>query len=304
MARYRVIVPTYQADKHLPTLLPALLEQSVKPRDVLVVDSSSRDGTVHQFKEFGAEVIVIPQAQFDHGGTRRLAAQHCADSEFIVMLTQDAIPVPGAFDRLLAAFDDPVVGAAYGRQRPRPQAAAIERHARLFNYPPASSTTRRFEDRERFGMKTVFCSNSFAAYRSSALREVGCFPEESFFGEDQIVAGRMLIAGWHLAYVSDAEAIHSHGYRIRDDFKRYFDIGVFHSRNRWLLDAFGTAEGEGMRFVLSELKYLIQHEPVAIPSALARTILKYAGYRIGMYERRMHPKMKALCSSAPLYWMK
>ena len=113
---------------------------------------------------------------------------------------------------------------------PRTVARGIERHARLTNYPPASET-RSLEDRARSGVKTVFCSDSFAAYRTAALAAVGGFPEDAFFAEDQLVAGQMLIKGWRIAYRGDAEVIHSHGYTIAEEFRRYFDVGVFH---RWL----------------------------------------------------------------------
>lgn len=302
MLNYRVVIPTYQAGKHLETLLPALKLQGLNPADVLVVDSSSQDDTVSRFKEFGAEIIVIPQADFNHGGTRRMAAEHCADIPYLILITQDAIPTAGAFDRLLTAFENPTVGMAYGRQLPRPQARAIERHARLLNYPPDASHVRRFDDRQRYGVKTTFSSNSFAAYRTSALLQIGNFPEESFFGEDQITAGRLLIAGWELAYVSEAAVVHSHGYGPFEDFRRYFDVGVFHSRNRWLLETFGKAEGEGLRFVKAELAYLLRHQPLAIFSAGLRTLLKYAGYKLGMMEAGLSPRTKKSLSMAPDYW--
>ena len=304
MVQFRVIIPTYNAEKHLLALLPALRMQNFSPRDMLIVDSSSMDKTVALCREFGAEVIIIPQSTFDHGGTRRMAAEKCRKAPFIVMMTQDAIPTPNAFDRLLQAFQDEKVGMAFGRQQPRVKAAAIERHARMVNYPKDSSYVRQFDDREAYGVKTVFSSNSFAAYRTSALMEVGGFPEESFFGEDQITAGRLLMAGWHLAYVSDAEVIHSHEYGLLDDFRRYFDIGVFHSRNPWLLENFGRAEGEGLKFVKSEFKFLLRHEPNSIPSAFLRTLLKYAGYRLGMLESRLPPKIKSRLSMASYYWLR
>lgn len=302
MHPYRVIIPTYQAQPHLATLLPALKDQGLDPRSVLVIDSSSRDGTANAFREFGAEVLVIPQSEFNHGGTRRKAVSLCDDSQLLILLTQDAIPSPGAFERLLHAFNDETVGLAYGRQLPRQQARAIERHARLLNYPTEPAQIRSFADRAAYGVKTTFCSNSFAAYRHDALQAVGNFPEDAFFAEDQITAGRMLKAGWKLAYVPEATAVHSHGYGPLDDFRRYFDVGVFHARNPWLLETFGAAEGEGLKFVRSEIGYLLREEPLSVVSACLRTVLKYAGYRAGRFERWMAPWAKARLSMAPHYW--
>ena len=302
MHPYRLIIPTYQAQPHLAALLPALKNQGLDPRAVLVIDSSSNDDTVKIFRDFGADVRVIPKAEFNHGGTRRKAVSLCGDSELLILLTQDAIPTAGAFGRLLHEFENPSLGLAYGRQLPRQQARAIERHARLANYPPAPAQVRSFGDRFTYGIKTIFCSNSFAAYRRSALEAVGGFPEDAFFAEDQITAGRMLESGWNLAYVPEAGVVHSHGHSPLDDFRRYFDVGVFHARNPWLLETFGTAEGEGMKFVRSELRYLLHEEPLSIASAFLRSVLKYVGYRAGRAERWLAPWAKARLSMAPHYW--
>ena len=69
-----------------------------------------------------------------------MAAKMLPWAEFLVYFTQDAAPCgANSIERLLLAFENPAVGAAYGRQLPRAEADAIERHARLFNYPTHSS---------------------------------------------------------------------------------------------------------------------------------------------------------------------
>lgn len=298
-----VIIPTYNAAPFFSTLWPALMAQGIQPYQVLVVDSTSSDDTASRFGDAGARVKVIPQKEFNHGGTRRRAAEWAGPAEYLIFLTQDATPAHSdAFAVLLSAFTDRRVGMAYGRQLPRLHAGPIERHARETNYPACGMLVRELKDRERFGVKTVFCSDSFAAYRRQALEEVDSFPADAFFAEDQIVAGKMLLTGWKLAYTSEARVVHSHGYSALEEFKRYFDVGAFHARNAWLLDTFGHAEGEGMRFVISELRYLLRNAPGAIPSAGLRTLAKYVGYQLGRNEHRWSRKTKARLSMAPAYW--
>lgn len=297
-----VVIPTLNAGPYLAALLPALAGQGLDPAQFLVVDSESTDDSPAAFRQFGATVVGIERRTFNHGGTRQRAVEMRPDAEIVVMLTQDAIPQTGdAIRRLVAAFADPAVGMAYGRQLPRTVARGIERHARLMNYPPQSET-RGLDDRTRVGVKTVFCSDSFAAYRTSALAAVGGFPEDAFFAEDQLVAGRMLIEGWRIAYRGDAEVVHSHGYTFAEEFRRYFDVGVFHGRNRWLIDTFGAAEGEGLRFIRSELAYLARHDPRQLPSALVRTFAKYAGYSMGAREAKLSNRWKQRLSMQPFYW--
>jgi rhamnosyltransferase len=297
-----VIIPTLNASSHFERMLPALAEQGLSKDQFLFIDSSSNDDTVKMAREFGARTEIIPRKDFNHGGTRRLGCTLCRDADFLVFLTQDAIPAgAGAIANLVKSFDDASVGMAYGRQLPRQRAGAIERYARLSNYP-SISTVRNLSDRSALGIKTIFCSDSFAAYRKKSLEDVGSFPEDCYFAEDQVVAGRMLTAGYKLAYVSEACVVHSHGYTVPEDFKRNFDVGVFHARNPWLLDVFGRAEGAGFRYVVSEIMYLLRVAPFCLPSALIRTLVKYAGYRIGLREASFSNGFKAHFSMQPSYW--
>ena len=301
-AKVHVVIPVLNAGPYLYALLPALAAQGLARDHILVMDSESTDHSRAAFERFGARVVTVERRTFNHGGTRQRAVEMLRDAEIVVMLTQDAIPQhPDAIRNLVAAFADPRVGMAYGRQLPRREARGIERHARLTNYPPASET-RSFDDRHRIGIKTVFCSDSFAAYRTSALNAVGGFPEDAFFAEDQLVAGQMLINGWNLAYRGNSEVEHSHGYTVMEEFRRYFDVGVFHGRNRWLTEIFGRAEGEGLRFIRSELFYLARNDPVQLPSVVVRTLAKYAGYKMGRREDRLSRRWKQRLSMQPFYW--
>lgn len=300
---FAVIIPTMNAAQDWPFLAPALLA-SVRPEQVFIIDSESTDGTVELARKAGFHLHSIERANFNHGGTRQLAATLVPDVEFLVFMTQDAVLAgPDALTNLLAVFEDPAVGAACGRQLPRPGATPIEAHARLFNYP-VTSQVKTLESREQIGIRAAFLSNSLAAYRRSALMEVGGFPSTVIFGEDMVTAARLLLAGYKIAYVAEACAYHSHSYTRTQEFKRYFDIGVLHSREAWLLDEFGRTGGEGKRFVISELKYLSKTQPWRIPSAILRTAIKLLGYRLGQMEARLTLEAKRHLSMHPGFWAK
>ncbi|MBN67812.1 MAG: rhamnosyltransferase [Gimesia sp.] len=302
--RYSVLIPTFNAGNICEEQILHLGSQvGLDPCRVLVIDSSSTDGTADYYRKWGARVLEIPQANFDHGGTRRLGVEKLRDSEIVVLMTQDSIPVcKDAIKELVACFEDPSVGVAYGCQLPRDAAGPIESHARIYNYPEGVSQIRDLSSRVVMGLKAAFCSNSFAAYRVSALDDIGGFPESSFFGEDQIASSRMLLAGWRLMYCGSAKVVHSHGYTVVEDFKRNFDVGVFHSRNKWLINEFGHAESQGFAFVRSELKYLWRVQRILIPESLLRTITKYLGYRFGLIESYLPRALKKKLSMASYYW--
>lgn len=296
-----LIIPTLNAERYISCLLKSINEQTVKIDEVLIVDSSSKDNTSDIAKSLGAKVITINKKDFNHGGTRNLAVRQVR-GDILVFLTQDAILAHSeALSNLIACFDDPEVGAAYGRQLPRQGANAIEAHARLFNYP-VTSQVKSMAEAAKLGIKTVFISNSFAAYQRSALMDVDCFPSNTIMKEDTYVAAKMLLKEWKIAYCADACVYHSHNYNPLEEFQRYFDIGVFHAHERWIWQNFGQAEGEGLRYVRSELKYLWNKNPLLIPSAILRDVLKVTGYNLGLMEEYLPIWLKRRLSMNKSFW--
>src|SRR5690606_29801174 len=116
-------------------------------------------------------------------------------------------------------FEDPAVAVAYGRQLPHRDANPIAAHARYFNYGPQSRVVG-LDDRARLGIKTVFTSNSFAAYRAVVFNDLGGFPERNILSEDMYLAARAVLAGARIAYVAEACVRHSHNYSPVEEFRR------------------------------------------------------------------------------------
>ena len=78
--RCSVIIPTRNAGEQIVSLLDALASQSVKPEEILVVDSQSDDGTQERARRAeGVRVVSIRRDDFDHGGTRDLSLIHISD---------------------------------------------------------------------------------------------------------------------------------------------------------------------------------------------------------------------------------
>ena len=296
-----VIIPTLNAGDDWPLLCSALVA-NVGPQSVLIVDSESTDETRRLARAAGFRVHEVLRTEFNHGRTRQLAAELVPEAEIVVFLTQDAVLADAtAISSLIKVFDDRKVAAAFGRQIPHSDAGPLEAHARLFNYP-TQTNIRTLGDKDRLGFKSIFISNSFSAYRRDALMDVGGFPPDVIFGEDTVAAAKFLLAGWKIAYVAEARVYHSHSYTWAQEFRRYFDIGVLHAREGWLLKEFGSTSGEGWRFVRSELRYLWPTYWWFIPSSLIRIALKLIGYRLGRNESSLNVKWKQKLSMNRLFW--
>ncbi|HEV2270510.1 MAG TPA: glycosyltransferase [Steroidobacteraceae bacterium] len=299
----RIIIPVRNGGARWREAAAALRAAVADPTLVAVVDSGSSDGSDQVAAESGFEIERIDPRTFNHGRTRQMAVDRfCEGRELAVFLTHDAV-LEGreSLDELLAAFRDPQVGVAYGRQLPHRQAGPFEAHMVLFNYGTVSET-RSLADAPRLGIKTAYTSNSFGAYRLSALRACGGFPSHLILGEDTCVAVKMLLSGWKVRYCAEARVRHSHAYTIVQETQRYFDFGVLHAQLPELMRNFGAAEGEGARFVRSELRYMLAHAPRLLPAVLIRNSVKYAGYRLGRAFTRLPRSLCRRLSMTKVFW--
>ena len=296
---FAVVIPTRNAGDFTVAMIAALRAQRAQPVEVLIIDSGSEDGTPERFRAAGCRVHSIAPRSFDHGGTRNLGiAMADRQAEVIVFLTQDAVPAsPESLGGLVRRFTDPTAALCYGRQVPRPQAGAIERHARLFNYR-TESAVRRLPEARALGIKAVFASNSFAAYRRRVLHLLGGFPAPVIMGEDQVFAARALLAGWSVVYAADAEVVHSHGYTPLEEFRRYFDTGAYHAAFPLIGAQFGSVRGEGLAFIKSELRYLGRAAPHLLVVAPFYWAAKYTGYRAGRLAARLP---RGLCRALAMH---
>jgi rhamnosyltransferase len=296
-----VIVPTRNGGEYLRQLFKTFKEQSSRPTQILVVDSSSKDDTLKICRAFGVDILPIEAKSFDHGGTRNLAASK-AKGDILVFMTQDALfkDVEG-LENLVKPLDDPRIAASYGRQVPKENANPIEVFVRSFNYPSAQ-VIKGIEDLPRFGIKTFFFSNACSAIKKRAYEEAGGFPERIIMNEDMFLAAKLLQKGYKIAYQADAVVYHSHNYSLAKQFKRYFDIGVFFNRNRWIKNM-ARSEREGIRYLKEEVRFLSLNARKAwIPYALADTTVRFMGYRVGLFEESIPMWLKTRISNNKNFW--
>ena len=90
--------------------------------------------------------------------------------------------------------------------------------------------------------------------------------------------------------------------RIIEEMQRYFDMGVLHAQLPELIQHLGAAEGEGTRFVVSELRYMGAVAPWLVPEVVVRNAAKYLGYRLGRMFRRLPNGMRRVLSMTKGYW--
>lgn len=299
-----IIVPVLNAAAWLPALLDVLSNLVDKQGyQCIIIDSESDDETpelclaCHQI-----EFITIPRSEFDHGATRNLAIEY-ARADTLVYLSQDALPYHDAIPLLVEQLHrHSELGAAFGRQLPRSNAQPFEAHLRLYNYPKKGYTVQ-LDQAKNMGIKAAFLSNAFCAYKKAALIDVGRFPPNTIIGEDFIAGVKLLAAGYHLAYIPEAEVIHSHGYTPLQELRRYFDIGCMHKEEAWVFSILPRAEKEGYKYIISEWKWLLRTgQFIRLPESFLRIGLKWLGYKLGKNNKWLPLKVKLNFSMNKNWW--
>ncbi len=302
--KIQVIIPVCNPDNKFNCLLNMIKVQSIGTVSVLIIDS----GEQHEYQkeiinEDNYVIKYIKNIEFNHGGTRQMGIEENPDKEVYVFLTQDAVLADVySIENLVACFKNKKIGCAYGRQLPHKNANFLSAFARMNNYGEIGYVYS-YEDKKEQGIKTCFISNSFAAYRREAIRQVEGFPTNTILSEDVCVAAKMLINGWDIAYIANACVYHSHNYTIFQEFKRYFDIGVFHFRESWIRQNFGQAERAGGEFIKKEIREILKNNPLYLFEMILRDGMKFIGYRLGINEEKIPLWIKQKISMNKRFWM-
>jgi rhamnosyltransferase len=129
-----IIIPTFNAENNIETLLAGIALQNLTDFEVIVIDSSSTDKTLQIAQTYGAKTISVPRNKFDHGGTRTNALQE-AKGDIAVLFSQDVkLYDSDSIKNLTNVFDNQDTALAYGRQVPALNATVFAKHLRIYNY--------------------------------------------------------------------------------------------------------------------------------------------------------------------------
>ncbi len=318
-----ILVPVYHPDRKLRQLIYMLNRQTKRPGKILLMVTVPEGTSVPEAEReignwtAGSKIAVechfLSKSEFDHGGTRNRGMKYC-NGDIVICMTQDSVPKD---DRMVEELITPLLGKycdvpsgregscdiilSYGRQLPDKGCKLAEQYTRNFNYPPESRIKTK-EDIPVLGIKTFFASNVCAAYRRELFLKQGGFPERTIFNEDMIFAGRVVRAGYGIAYAAEAKVVHSHNLSGIEQFHRNFDLAVSQAENP---DVFGgiRSEGEGIRLVKGTISYLLKRGRFyLVPGVIWTSGCKYMGYLLGKRYRSLPKKLVRACSMNKGYW--
>jgi len=290
---------THNAQHHFPQCVRHLFKSPLRPR-IVIVNSSSQDGTIEIAQDLGLETLIIPREEFNHGTTRE-KARHYLGTDIVVMMTPDAYAKDvSMLEHLVAPIQKGIASVSYARQIPHEGANFFESFPRNFNYPEESHV-RGIQDSDQWGAYTYFCSDSCAAWCNRALDSIGGF-QSVLLGEDTIAVAKLLKEGHQIAYTAEAVVHHSHRYSLLDELRRHFDTGLARAQYREFIAPKSSDHQRGVQYVQHMLEYLAKEAPRQIPYACAQVGVKWLGYQLGSLSGKAPLWWKKLLTSQDFYW--
>jgi N-acetylglucosaminyl-diphospho-decaprenol L-rhamnosyltransferase len=229
VADVSVVVVTWNA---LPWLEQCL--ESVRDREVVVVDNGSTDGTVDFVRDRFPEVRVIEQENKGMGGGNN-TGMRAVDGRYFFLLNSDAWVVDDALDKLVAFADGQPEAAVVGPKLLNVD-GSLQRSVRgeptLWRLATEYLFIRKLAPRSKrlnplyrgdFDHDRVeevdWLFGPALLVRREAADAVGLFDEDFFmFSEEVDWMTRFRRAGWTVVFFPDAEVVHvggaSHGGRM------------------------------------------------------------------------------------------
>lgn len=209
-----VIIVNWNGERFLERCLAALMAQTVKPHEIIVVDNASSDGSVEIVRRFPS-VRLMTQDQntgFARGNNLAIEAAS-AESEWIALLNPDAFAQPHWLEALLEAVESNPGFDVFGSKLVNAADPAVQDGGgdayhmsglvwRMGHGVPVPASVENARE--------VFSPCAAAAlYRRSALREIGGFDEDYFcYVEDVDLGFRLRLAGYRCLYVPQSVAHH------------------------------------------------------------------------------------------------
>lgn len=197
-----VILPTYRRNEKLAAVLTAITEQTQPPQIAFVVDNASSPSCAslvktHAEQATATEVIYIdPGDNTGPAGATALgmlaAFERAGDDDWLLRCDDDN---PPDHDLLFANL----LAAASNCFAHDPLTAAIGRSGARYDYSRARLTKPARDPDTRYVPVDYLATNFFPLYRVGAVRQVGVFRWDLFFGHTEVEYGlRLRHSGYHV----------------------------------------------------------------------------------------------------------
>lgn len=262
-----IVIPTKNAGQLLKSVLEAVTTQNTqKSYEVICIDSGSKDNTVEIIKSFpSVKLAEIKPQEFGHGKTRNYGAS-LGTGEFIVFITQDALPASNKWlDNLVdAVAADPLCAGGFGIHYPYENCNLFDKRDLSIHFKGFGQDNtyywindwNRYRNDEGYRHLLGFYSDNNSCMRRSIWEKIPY--DDVNFAEDQFWARKIIELGYHKVFAAHAPVFHSHNYKVSSYFRRYYDEykGLYNLHQYVILKSPLLIPAAIIKHVVSDVKYI------------------------------------------------
>jgi glycosyltransferase involved in cell wall biosynthesis len=209
--RSSVVIPNYNRETLVGETIQNMLDQSLPPHEVIVVDDGSTDRSVEVIRSFGDRVRVIEQGNCGPGAARN-AGLAAATGEYVQFMDSDDLASRNKLEVKSAALESESADIAYG---PWSKVAIQGRELRFEDHvlqsqalPPSRSMLEWFVSGWSVVMQTCL-------FRRDLLMKAGEFRTDLMIWEDGEYLVRILLEQPRITFTPDSLVL----YRLHDTGK-------------------------------------------------------------------------------------
>jgi GT2 family glycosyltransferase len=227
-----IIIINWNGLAVLRSCLNSILSTSQGTRfEVIVVDNASQDDSVEVLQREFPQVVVLRNQQNRGFAAANNQAFGVAQGRHILLLNNDTLVLPGAFEKSVKYMDDNSRVGALGCRVEFPDRSFQTSCYRFTNLlelfmirllPLGSARNERLNMGRYWGRQfnepteVDVVAGCFMMIRREVIANVGGFDEDFFmYGEDEEWCSRIKGAGWRIVYFPGATIIHLHRFSSR-----------------------------------------------------------------------------------------
>jgi len=215
-----VYIPCYNVERYIERCLEGLMNQTLKPDEILIVDDGSRDRTLEIASRFP---VTIVRHETNKGlSAARNTGLRAARNEFVACIDADCVADPGWLEALVRRLESEPDVAGVGGKLLEKGAKTLPDRWRAFHIP------QNYGDSMIVNPEAIFGHNNIV--KRSVIEEIGWFNEIlRTNGEDGDISRRIKKKGYTIIYEPEAAVCHLRVDTVAslmDNYWRYWRFGT------------------------------------------------------------------------------
>jgi len=221
-----VIILNYNGRKVIEECLEALLNNTYKNYEIIIVDNASKDNSLELAKKvielFPRKKIIRNKKNLFFAEGNNIGIEH-SNGDYVVVLNNDVVVEGNFIYEVVKAFEDETVGACQPKVMLYNDPERIDNAGNFidsFGYSQGRGRGEADEGQYDNKKDILFAGGAVMALRKTILDEIGSFDSKFYaYCEDLDLSWRIRLKGYKIRLISEAKVYHHVGAVTSEEIK-------------------------------------------------------------------------------------